>query len=344
MTISTVPTERLKQIASGKAFTCTQDDESASMAAELLAVREAQRVPVAWQAVSKVRCNRMTTLNKEVAADWAFKGFTVTPLYTAPLAPAPVAYANISDWGIDRSAGVPILVYKKCSVIESETAEYVLSLIKNAATPAPALQSDVEAVLALPPDAVVAALTKGMERYKGAMLHLSAPAVLTFDEWIRKQTAPIDTDCGMVGVEVMVHWMREAYNATVPARKEAHPVAHALPKETSWKEAEAITDSLETEIRNLIDDPTADNATCLVRSVIDACRAAMLQPVSQGYTLPAGFKLVPIEPTPEMCNLQHIGVDVYTGMADDGEPYSIGGADAAKIYRAMLAAAPTPNK
>ncbi|WP_447872046.1 hypothetical protein [Serratia fonticola] len=42
MTISTVTTERLKQIASGNAFTCTQDDESASMAAELLAVREAQ--------------------------------------------------------------------------------------------------------------------------------------------------------------------------------------------------------------------------------------------------------------------------------------------------------------
>lgn len=44
----------------------------------------------------------------------------------------------------------------------------------------------------------------------------------------------------------------------------------------------------------------------------NACRAAMLaQPVIQGY------KLVPVEPTEEMCNVQHIGVDVYTGMACD---------------------------
>ncbi|HHQ6628420.1 TPA: hypothetical protein ACSTL5_005001 [Serratia fonticola] len=70
----------------------------------------------------------------------------------------------------------------------------------------------------------------------------------------------------------------------------------------------------------------------------------MLQPASQGYTLPAGFKLVPVEPTPEMCNVQHVGVDVHIGLADDSESYSIGGADAAKVYRAMLAAAPTPTK
>lgn len=60
--------------------------------------------------------------------------------------------------------------------------------------------------------------------------------------------------------------------------------------------------------------------------------------------VPEGFKLVPVEPTPEMCNVQHVGVDVYTGIADDGGDYSIGGADAAKVYRAMLAAAPTPTK
>lgn len=72
---------------------------------------------------------------------------------------------------------------------------------------------------------------------------------------------------------------------------------------------------------------------------VEACRAAMLaQPVSQGY------KLVPLEPTEEMCNVQHIGVDVYTGMANDGEYYSIGGSDAAKVYRAMLAKSPEGGK
>ncbi|MWF13628.1 hypothetical protein [Escherichia coli] len=77
------------------------------------------------------------------------------------------------------------------------------------------------------------------------------------------------------------------------------------------------------------------------RDGIAACRAAMLnEPVSQPYKLPDGYVLVPVEPTPEMCQTQYIGVDVFTGVTPDPEYYSIGGSDAAKIYRAMLAAAP----
>ncbi|OYZ19371.1 MAG: hypothetical protein B7X65_13855 [Polaromonas sp. 39-63-25] len=37
--------------------------------------------------------------------------------------------AGGADWGLDISTGTPILVYKKCSVIESEQARYVLRLI-----------------------------------------------------------------------------------------------------------------------------------------------------------------------------------------------------------------------
>ena len=33
-------------------------------------------------------------------------------------------------WGIDTSAGRPILVYEGCSVIEAEQAEYVMGLIR----------------------------------------------------------------------------------------------------------------------------------------------------------------------------------------------------------------------
>lgn len=58
---------------------------------------------------------------------------------------------------------------------------------------------------------------------------------------------------------------------------------------------------------------------------------------------PEGWKLVPIEPTPEMCDISHVGVDVCTGMAADDEYYSINGDYAAKVYRAMLAAAPAPG-
>ncbi|WP_407028915.1 hypothetical protein [Raoultella ornithinolytica] len=41
-------------------------------------------------------------------------------------------------WAIDHSAGRPILVYKGCSVIEAEDAEYVLGLIRTHTAPQPA--------------------------------------------------------------------------------------------------------------------------------------------------------------------------------------------------------------
>ncbi|HBT1506146.1 DUF551 domain-containing protein [Klebsiella pneumoniae] len=58
--------------------------------------------------------------------------------------------------------------------------------------------------------------------------------------------------------------------------------------------------------------------------------------------VPDGYVLVPIEPTEAMCDISHIGVDVYCGITDDNEYYSIGGAEAAKVWKAMLAAAPQP--
>jgi hypothetical protein len=71
----------------------------------------------------------------------------------------------------------------------------------------------------------------------------------------------------------------------------------------------------------------------------NACRAAMLQ-AGNSPVIPDGWVMVPVEPTEDMCNVSHIGVDVYTGLARDDEYYSIGGVCAAKVYRAMLAAAP----
>ncbi|UAN64251.1 hypothetical protein [Serratia sp. JSRIV006] len=89
MTISTVTTERLKKIASGNAFTCTQDDESASMAAELLAVREAK--PLGFTHRSEISNMQATGLYLRA---WPVdrrlneqEGYTI-PLYTAPAAPA----------------------------------------------------------------------------------------------------------------------------------------------------------------------------------------------------------------------------------------------------------------
>ncbi|WP_447873951.1 hypothetical protein [Serratia fonticola] len=70
----------------------------------------------------------------------------------------------------------------------------------------------------------------------------------------------------------------------------------------------------------------------------NACRAAMLQPVSQGYTLPAGCKLVPVEPTEDMIAAAMMCDDVEFN-SDETFCVNFG-----NIYRAMLAAAPTPTK
>lgn len=71
------------------------------------------------------------------------------------------------------------------------------------------------------------------------------------------------------------------------------------------------------------------------------CRAAMLQG-SDGNSpvIPDGWVMVPVEPTEEMCDVGHVGIDVLTGVTDENEYYSIDGEDAAKVYRAMIAAAP----
>ncbi|ENG6106964.1 hypothetical protein ACAY19_000823 [Serratia liquefaciens] len=50
--------------------------------------------------------------------------------FTAPPAPA---VQSVVDWRLDESTGAKILMYKDCSVIEDQQAEYVLSLIQAAA-------------------------------------------------------------------------------------------------------------------------------------------------------------------------------------------------------------------
>lgn len=47
--------------------------------------------------------------------------------------PAGVPPSKASDWRIDTSAGRSILVYKDCSVIEAEQADYLMGLLKRAA-------------------------------------------------------------------------------------------------------------------------------------------------------------------------------------------------------------------
>ncbi|MBH3264937.1 hypothetical protein I5R69_25645 [Serratia marcescens] len=96
--------------------------------------------------------------------------------------------------------------------------------------------------------------------------------------------------------------------------------------------APAVPQEISSAIRHLKDALVACNrfnyCADAVNRVEDACRAAMLaQPVSQGYKLPDGFKLMPLEMTDEI------------GEAIAMEARCCGGI-ALCIYEAALAASP----
>lgn len=105
---------------------------------------------------------------------------------------------------------------------------------------------------------------------------------------------------------------------------------------------------MEGNFRDLIDRRHVKNGDggyfawdMVVAWIVWQGRAALQSANSaQPVTVPAGYVLVPVEPTPEMCDVGHIGIDVLTGVTSDSEYYSTWGDSAAKLYRAMLAAAP----
>lgn len=96
--------------------------------------------------------------------------------------------------------------------------------------------------------------------------------------------------------------------------------------------APAVPEEISSAIRHLKDTLVACNrfnyCADAVNLVEDACRAAMLaQPVSSGYTLPEGFKLMPLEMTDEIGEAIAMEANCCGGIALD-------------IYDAALAAAP----
>ncbi|HFF9779739.1 DUF551 domain-containing protein [Serratia marcescens] len=104
---------------------------------EALANREAQPVALNGWRVTVTRTGDRQgvasisgpgVFRMEVPVEYSMLDFMEA--LTAP--PAPQS-TNAADWGINMQTGTPILVYKNCSVIESEQAHYVLSLINGAA-------------------------------------------------------------------------------------------------------------------------------------------------------------------------------------------------------------------
>ncbi|HEJ7052573.1 TPA: hypothetical protein SMF43_001519 [Serratia marcescens] len=85
-----------------------------------------------WHDWERITAEQHAEMSVQHAAD---NDYEFRVLYDAPLAPK----SNAADWGINMQTGTPILVYKNCSVIESEQAHYVLSLINSAVHPAPAV-------------------------------------------------------------------------------------------------------------------------------------------------------------------------------------------------------------
>lgn len=93
----TLTTDRLREIASGDAFICTQDDESVAMARELLANREAQPVavpeyltylkdPIISNVLADDDNSPMANAARILAREVKF--WRSQPLFTAPPAPA----------------------------------------------------------------------------------------------------------------------------------------------------------------------------------------------------------------------------------------------------------------
>ncbi|MEO9268654.1 hypothetical protein ABI244_05415 [Serratia ureilytica] len=293
----TLTTERLKQLADPNMICKCSWDEYKSMAAELLANREAQ--PVGYidpDSLKEYRGQRAGGTWSAVQRTTSGLNMT-TPIYTAPPAPAnarPVAWemrywnsghnmwhdweritaeqhaemsvlhaadndyefrvlydapptpqlTNVSDWGINMQTGTPILVYKNCSVIESEQAHYVLSLINSAATLAPAA--------------------------------VKLPTEFYSDEGIVVRLEEVMAALAVVGVQCE----RKA-NAKTRCEFPSSEVPEEMNGGIAMSKYKVKKSNYSQWVKGW-----------------NACRAAMLaQPVSSGY------KLVPVEPTDEQLRL-----------------------------------------
>lgn len=104
--MSTIPKERLEQLASGNAWYCVQDDEAAELARIALASLEAEPVVYMWDSERKdidapgyYRAEHLVFAESSVK-QW---GGRVVPLYTAPPAPVSVPAAMEMDDDFDSA-------------------------------------------------------------------------------------------------------------------------------------------------------------------------------------------------------------------------------------------------
>lgn len=129
-------------------YTAPPAPPNAKAVGYFLRFRVEWHTPSKWSAWTEIDEATYDNAVKIIATGEADAGrfYEARILYDAP--PVPES-TNAAGWGINMQTGTPILTYKKCSVIESEQAHYVLSLINGAAMPALAvpaqpLPADIE--------------------------------------------------------------------------------------------------------------------------------------------------------------------------------------------------------
>ncbi|MDX7440946.1 DUF551 domain-containing protein [Citrobacter cronae] len=121
-----------------------------------------------------------------------------------------------------------------------------------------------------------------------------------------------------------------AYRAAMLQGAEPVTTANKLPTESAREKALAI------QLLSVIKDLGLPENCPFVDVLNEIYRLQSNSPV-----IPDGWIIVPKVPTEAMCETGHIGVDVYTGLATEGDGYySIGGEDAARVWEFMIEMAP----
>ncbi|HFK7188728.1 TPA: hypothetical protein ACG0BA_004444 [Serratia odorifera] len=290
----TLTTETLNDFIAGQGFGVAPSAVEA-MARELLANREAQ--PTMWASEMELSTAVGVTKDKVVADAWGREGLKVTPLYTAPPAPAVVKlpvqhYEELCRKHPDMSIGDAII---RAAWWNHCCAE----LLNSGTTPAPAV-----------PDDTRDALRYRFLKDKDAWGCDNEPGLVEWDDLIDLEgnefDAAIDARISNSDVNytapsvvtspnVRTHRKCKDKNCNAPiVGYSVDGLCEDCYLSVSQPPATAVPDAINTAIRYLKDTLVACNrfnyCSDAVNRVENACRAAMLaQPVSSGY------KLVPVD-------------------------------------------------
>ncbi|QLG96595.1 hypothetical protein HZF02_32205 (plasmid) [Pseudomonas yamanorum] len=124
---------------------------------KLLAKVPGYHPPIAWLTAGK---DRIRWLSRSLECSVGREGELQQQLTVQTERVAELEVSEIGEWGIDTTAGRPILVYKGCSVIEDVQAYQIIRMLKRVALLESRLEECItEMFLALEDHAVCSAMT-----------------------------------------------------------------------------------------------------------------------------------------------------------------------------------------